>query len=318
MDYVMEWVTALLLDQQGNKWIVIVILSGAVFILAFALMSLLDDFFDPIRSRFNREVTVNFLSGLESDKLSDKLRKHNNMFVPSDKSLLQRTATRLNYAGFHGKNSLLHYYAIRMLLLILLPLVVLIVSAFIPGMKGETILQGLLVAGALGYLGPSFTLDRLIANRQKNLRRAFPDALDLLVVCSEAGLSLDAGLQKVAAEINISQPILADELAIVIAETRVGIERHKALQRLVERTGVEEIKGLLSTLAQSMQFGTSIAETLKVYSEDLRDKRMQTAEEKAAKIGTKLIFPLVVCLLPAFLMVVMAPAIMIFKKIGSM
>ena len=318
MDYVMEWVTGLLLDQQGNKWIVIVILSGAVFILAFALMSLLDDFFDPVRSRFNREVTVDLLSVLESDKLSDKLRKHNNMFVPSDKSLLQRTATRLNYAGFHGKNSLLHYYAIRMLLLILLPLIVLMVSVFFSGIKGAAILQGLLAAAALGYLGPSLILDHLITNRQKNLQRAFPDALDLLVVCSEAGLSLDAGLQKVAAEINISQPILADELAIVIAETRVGIERHKALQRLVERTGVEEIKGLLSTLAQSMQFGTSIAETLKVYSEDLRDKRMQTAEEKAAKIGTKLIFPLVLCLLPAFLIVVMAPAFMMLKKLGSL
>ena len=202
--------------------------------------------------------------------------------------------------------------------MISLPLLVLMVTALIPGMKGQEIFQSVLVALALGFLGPSFILDKLIANRQKTLRRAFPDALDLLVVCSEAGLSLDSAIQKVAAEISISQPVLADELDIVIAETRAGIERHKALQRLVERTGVEDIKGLVSTLAQSMRFGTSIVETLKVYSEDLRDKRTQAAEAVAAKIGTKLIFPLAVCLLPAFLIVVMAPAIITFKHMGSM
>jgi tight adherence protein C len=128
---------------------------------------------------------------------------------------------------------------------------------------------------------------------------------------------LDAAIQKVATEINLSQPILADELEVVIAETRAGIDRHKALQRLVERTGVEDLKGLVSALSQSMRFGTSIVETLKVYSEDLRDKRTQAAEAIAAKIGTKLIFPLAVCLLPAFLMVVMVPALLMIEKMGS-
>jgi tight adherence protein C len=254
---------------------------------------------------------------LESNAISEKLRKHNNVFVPASQPLLHRTTTRLHYGGFHGKNSLLHYYAIRMLLMILLPLSVLIVMALIPGMKSETIFQSALVAAALGYMGPSFVLDKLIANRQKTLRRAFPDMLDLLVVCSEAGLSLDAAIQKVVTESGISQPVLAAELEIVIAETRAGIDRHKALQRLVERTGVEDIRGLVAALSQSMRFGTSIVETLKVYSEDLRDKRTQAAEAVAAKISTKLIFPLAVCLLPAFLMVVMLPAVLVLRHIGN-
>jgi tight adherence protein C len=135
------------------------------------------------------------------------------------------------------------------------------------------------------------------------------------VVCSEAGLSLDAAIQKVVVESGMSQPVLASELEIVIAETRAGIDRNKALQRLVERTGVEDIRGLVAALSQSMRFGTSIVETLKVYSEDLRDKRTQAAEEVAAKISTKLIFPLAVCLLPAFLMVVMLPAILVLRHI---
>ena len=137
----------------------------------------------------------------------------------------------------------------------------------------------------------------------------------MIVICSEAGLSLDAALQKVAAELVISHPELASELNLVIAETRAGVERHIALQRVVERTGVEDIRGLVSTLAQSMRFGTSIAEALRIFAEELRDKRMQAAEEAAAKIGLKLIFPLGVCLLPAFLMVVLVPVVLMFKTL---
>jgi len=311
MDFLMQ----LLIGLMGSQWSVILMIAVAVFILALAFMSLFDDFFDPVRSRFKREIDTDAISMLESNAISEKLRKHNNIFTPTNKSLLQRSTMRLHYGGFHGRNSLLHYYALRMLLMIMLPLLVLIVMGLIPGMKGETIFQSALGAIALGYVGPSFVLDKLITNRQKIIRRAFPDALDLLVVCSEAGLSLDAAIQKVATEINISQPVLANELNTVIAETRAGIDRHKALQRLVERTGIEDIKGLVSTLSQSMRFGTSIAETLKVYSEELRDKRTQAAEEMAAKIGVKLIFPLGTCLLPAFMIVVMLPAVIIFKNL---
>ncbi len=316
MDILMQLLAGLMASRQGGQWGVVWLVSGAVFIFALALMSLFNDFFDPVRSRFKREVNTDAVSILESNALSEKLRKHNNVFVPSSRPLLQRTTARLHYGGFHGKNGLLHYYALRMLLMILLPLSVLIVMALIPGMKSETIFQSALAAAILGYMGPSFVLDKLIANRQKTLRRAFPDMLDLLVVCSEAGLSLDAALQKVVTESSISQPVLAAELEIVIAETRAGIDRNKALQRLVERTGVEDIRGLVAALSQSMRFGTSIVETLKVYSEELRDKRTQAAEAVAAKISTKLIFPLAVCLLPAFLMVVMLPAILVLRHMS--
>jgi len=314
MDILMQILTGLMANQ-GGQWGVILLVAGAMFILVLALMSLFDDVLDPVRSRFKREVNADAVSMFKSNAIAEKLRKHNNVFVPTDQPLLQRTRSRLHYAGFHGKNSLLHYYAIRMLLMILLPLSVLMAMAIIPGMNGKLVFQCALVAIAIGYMGPSFVLDKLIANRQKTIRRAFPDMLDLLVVCSEAGLSLDAAIQKVVVESGMSQPVLAAELEIVIAETRAGIDRNKALQRLVERTGVEDIRGLVAALSQSMRFGTSIVETLKVYSEDLRDKRTQAAEEMAAKISTKLIFPLAVCLLPAFLMVVMLPAVLLLRHI---
>lgn len=313
MDILMQLLTGLMANQQGGQWGVVLLVSGAIFILALALMSLFNDVLDPVRSRFKREVNTGAVSMFEANGISETLRKHNDVFVPSSQPLLQRTATRLHHGGFHGKSSLLHYYAIRMMLMILLPLAVLMTMVLMPGMNGEAVFQFALVAIAIGYMGPSFVLDKIIANRQKTLRRAFPDMLDLLVVCSEAGLSLDAAIQKVVVESGMSQPVLASELEIVIAETRAGIERNKALQRLVERTGVEDIRGLVAALSQSMRFGTSIVETLKIYSEDLRDKRTQAAEEVAAKISTKLIFPLAVCLLPAFLMVVMLPAVLVLR-----
>jgi tight adherence protein C len=311
----MQLLTGLVQGQQGKEWLIIVIVFTAIFMLAFALMSLLDNFFDPVRSRLRRELSVDALSSFESEGFSEKLRKHNSIFVPASKALLQRTTTRLHYAGFHGRNSLLHYYALRMLLMILLPFLALIIIKLVPGLKGQDLFYGILITLILGFLLPSFVLDRLIVNRQKIIKRSFPDALDMVVICSEAGLSLDAAIKKVATEIMISHPELADELAIVIAETRAGIERHTALQRLVERTGIEDIRGLVSTLSQSMRFGTSVAETLRIFTEELRDKRTQAAEETAAKIGLKLIFPLSICLLPAFLIVVLAPMTIVFKNI---
>jgi tight adherence protein C len=134
-----------------------------------------------------------------------------------------------------------------------------------------------------------------------------PDALDLLVVCSEAGLGLKAGLQRVSDDIYVSHPELADELALVNAQTRVGVENVAALRDLADRTGLEDVRSLVSALSQSMRFGTSLAETLRIYSEEMRDKRIQRAEEMAAKIGTKLLFPLVFCVFPSFFVVALGP-----------
>jgi len=151
------------------------------------------------------------------------------------------------------------------------------------------------------------------------LRTAFPDALDLLVVCVESGLGLAPALQRVADELMVSHPELGTELASVNAEMRAGVERTQALKNLSARTGLEDIRGLVALLVQTMRFGTSVADALRVYSEEFRDKRMQAAEEQAAKIGTKLIFPLVFCLFPSFFLVAIGPAVLrlieVFKQL---
>ncbi|MCY1308184.1 Type II secretion system (T2SS), protein F [compost metagenome] len=141
------------------------------------------------------------------------------------------------------------------------------------------------------------------------LRAAFPDALDLLVVCVESGLALPQAIERVADEMAVSQVELAEELALVNAEIRAGIPSALALKRLAERTGLEDVQGLVSLLAQSIRFGTSVADTLRIYAEEFRDRRTQAAEERAAKLGTKLLFPLILCLWPSFFLVAIGPAI---------
>ena len=155
--------------------------------------------------------------------------------------------------------------------------------------------------------------------RLRRLRAAFPDALDLMVVCVESGLALPQAMERVAEEMLVSQPDLAEELALVNAEIRAGVPNTQALKHLAERTGLEDVQGLVSLLAQSIRFGTSVADTLRVYAEEFRDRRTQAAEEQAAKIGTKLIFPLILCLWPSFFLVAIGPVIIgILRTFGKL
>jgi tight adherence protein C len=176
-------------------------------------------------------------------------------------------------------------------------------------------------AALIGFVLPTFIVRSRIARRQKQMQKALPDALDLLVVCVEAGLGLTAAIQRVSDELRFSHPDLGTEFARVTAEMRAGIEREAALKALAYRTGLEDIRGLVSLLVQTLKFGTSIGDTLRVYAEEFRDKRMQRAEELAAKIGTKLIFPLVFCLFPSFFIVAIGPAVVriidVFRFLGE-
>ena len=192
------------------------------------------------------------------------------------------------------------------------------IAHFYPGFPSDRILLAVAIAAALGLLLPEYVLDRLIRQRERRLRRGFPDALDLLVVCTEAGLGLPAALQRVAEEMTVSYPDLAGELALVNAEIRAGVDRTVALQNLSKRTNLKDIRGLVVALSQSMRLGASIADTLRVYAEELRDKRMQKAEEEAAKIGTQMIFPLILCLFPSFFVVIVGPAVVgVLRALGK-
>jgi tight adherence protein C len=154
-------------------------------------------------------------------------------------------------------------------------------------------------------------LGRQISNRQAKIRRGLPDVLDMLVICVEAGLSLDQATARTAEELRQSQPILSDELGVVALEQRAGSARSEAWKHLADRTGLDIVRNLVSMLVQSEQFGTSIAKTLRVHSDTLRTKRVQEVEEKAAKLSVKLLFPLVLFIFPSLFVVVLGPAVIL-------
>jgi tight adherence protein C len=166
--------------------------------------------------------------------------------------------------------------------------------------------------GLLGGVAPGFYLDLKIAGRRKRIRNGLPDVLDLLIVCLEAGSSLDQAVVKASEELALAYPELAQELRILTTETRAGKPRLEAFKNLAQRTRVEEIRALVAMLVQTDRFGTSVAQALRTMADDMRTKRRQAAEEMAAKVGVKLVFPLVLCLFPALYVVILGPAVLTF------
>ena len=216
---------------------------------------------------------------------------------------------RFLHAGLRGDAPVMIYFAAKTLLAILLPILAYFYIV-LGGTKfgNNTMLLILLSACAIGYYSPNVLLSRLVFIRQREIFEAFPDAADLLLVCVEAGLGLDAAFVKVAEEMRRKSQALAEELHLVNLELRAGGSRDKALRNLALRTGVEEVNTFATMLIQADRFGTSIGESLRVFSDELRTKRQMRAEEMAAKIPLKLLFPMVFCIFPSLLLVLLGPA----------
>jgi tight adherence protein C len=171
------------------------------------------------------------------------------------------------------------------------------------------------IAALLGYMVPGFVLGWLINQQKTRIDNGLPDALDLMVVCVEAGSGLDQAIQKTSVELEISHPELANELKMIITEVRAGKPRLEAFKNFAQRTKVDDVKSLVAMLVQTDRFGTSVAQALRTHAEVSRTKRRQRAEERAAKIGVKLVFPLVFFLFPAFYVVTLGPAVIQFVRV---
>jgi tight adherence protein C len=215
----------------------------------------------------------------------------------------------LAHAGYHQPWAPAAYRIVQLCLALVLGL-----SAWL--LLGLAIgLPAALVMGGVGYLAPGLWLGRRVAARRRLIQNGLPDALDLMVVCLEAGAGVDIAIVKAASELNIAHPALADELRLVTAETRAGSTRLAALRNLASRTAVDEVRSLVAMLAQTERFGTSIAQALRTHADVSRSIRRQRAEERAAKIGVKLVFPLVLCMFPALYVVVLGPLVVQFAEV---
>jgi tight adherence protein C len=247
-------------------------------------------------------------------KLSEPLAK---LSLPEEDWNKSAFRARFMHAGFRSSAAPTIYFATKTVLALMLPAIFLLSTGI---GRLELSASGaaftLLLLATLGYYLPNIILARLIASRQRELFENFPDAIDLMTVCVEAGLGLDAALAKVGEEMKISSQVLAEEIHLVGLELRAGASREKALRNLALRTGVEEIEALVAMLIQADRFGTSTANSLRVYSDMLRTKRRLRAEEAAAKIALKLLFPLIFFIFPSLMVVLLGPAfISIYRSI---
>jgi tight adherence protein C len=227
------------------------------------------------------------------------------------------SADKLLHAGFDQPSAPVVFMASRIACVVAIPAIALLLT---PRRNLLIFVASMVLAILVGFILPIAFVDRTARVRQERLRRAIPDSLDLLVVCVEAGVSLDAAIMRVAREMAILHADLANELLIVHRRVNAGIPREQALRGLWERTGVEDLRGLAANMIQCEKWGTSIATVLRVYAESLRRKRKQLAEKRAATAPLKMMIPLALFIFPAIFVVLLGPAVMsivaMFKNIA--
>ena len=252
----------------------------------------------------------------------DKLERFAQFLEPQKQEELSASRLRMLRAGYTSKNAVRMFHATQFTLGILF-LVLGLIYTLIQSSKGDVSTQSmmlyLLVPACVGYYFPKYWVDKRLEKRKNDIIEGFPDALDLMLVCVEAGQSLDQSLIRVAKESRAGYPALADEFDMVTQEVKAGKERVMVLKDMSERVGVPDVASFVTTLVQSATFGTSVADALRVYSADMRDKRLMRAEEKANMLPTKLTLGTMLFTLPALLIILIGPSVYgIATMLGSM
>ncbi len=248
---------------------------------------------------------------------ADLMKKIGNVIPanPKDANTMQR---RLIRAGFRGENALKTLYGAKVLFAILLPLIMLLLIAN-SGTEQANKVMAVLAAVAAGFFGPNEYVKIVGQRRQKQIQRGLSNSLDLMVVCVESGLGLDQAIMQVAKELQHAHPEISEEYSLVNLELKAGKRRIEALRNLAERTGVNDLKKLVAVLIQADRFGTGVAQSLRGHADYMRVQARQIAEEKAAKLGVKLIFPIFFCILPTLFVVTVGPvAVKIVRELIPM
>ena len=256
--------------------------------------------------------TVNVLLDPPVAKPGEKMAKIVGPFqrmVPRSAGEVSIVQKRLTRAGYREKNYVSIFYGAKVLVPLLLCLLVVV-----SGLYSVAGFFSCIMALGLGFLVPDFFLGNRIKARQTKIRLGLPDALDLIVICVEAGLGMDRAIMRASEELRISRPEIADELGLVNLEQRAGRTRVDAWKNVGDRTDVESVRALAAILIQADKFGTSVGKTLRTHAETLRTRRRQDAEEQAAKTTVKLIFPLVLCIFPALFVVTLGPSILVIME----
>jgi tight adherence protein C len=305
----------------GQEFLILALVFGVVLLMGIGVMVLVGDS-DVLRRRL--EAAPDASERVMSSGASIRFTAADRPFLKFMMKVGERIGAKaldeegrtnalrqhLVQAGYFAPSAVSVFFAVRVILGIGMPVLFSLVASFWSTAMETRQLLG--IAGALALIGayaPNAWVSLRVRGRQRAAREGFPDTLDMLLICVEAGLGLDAAIDRVGIEVNRAHPIVAMQFAMLSAELRAGRRREDALRNLSERIGIEEVGSLVTLLVQSEKFGTSLAQTLRVHADEMRVKRMLKAEEKAAMLPVLLSVPLVLCILPALLTVVMTPAI---------
>ena len=255
------------------------------------------------------------LTSLRPTEGKGTIDKYSSFFEPSTAEELTEARQKMMRAGFRSPSAVRYYYFARAGLAlggIVLALLAMLASVADPDVAGVTIFTT--IAGLVGYLLPNYWIKKRTQKRQEEITNGFPDALDLMLVCVEAGQSLDQAILRVSSDSEASNPSLAEEFAIVGAEMRAGKERNAVLRDFADRASVSDVSSFVTVLVQSAAFGTSIAQALRVYSDEMRDKRLMRAEEKANMLPTKLTLGTMAFTVPPLLLILIGPSLIMILR----
>jgi tight adherence protein C len=299
------------------------LLLGLVFVAVAGLSLVVTGYFvpSPIRARLRQvageagDVEHESESGWRQ-RIVEVVSPAGRLSLPKEGWEQSPLRHRFMHAGLRGDKAPLLFFGAKTILTFALPVMFMLyagISRVPMGFNG--VLAVIVGLAAVGYCLPNLYLRHRIANRQREIFETFPDAIDLMTVAVEAGLALDAAIARVGQEMGVNSSVLEEEIHLVGLELRAGATREQALRNLALRTGVEEVELFVAMLVQSDRFGTSMADSLRVHSDSLRTKRRLRAEEAAAKIPLKLLFPLVFCIFPAMMLVLLGPAVISIYRV---
>jgi tight adherence protein C len=303
------WLAMLGGEAEQTQLLFVVLLGMVGFSLTLALSLFANIILNPIKRRIDgvqHETTAQTSKG-SADNLLHRL---GTTLIPKAEEKRARLSYQLETAGYRSSYAMAYFYAIKLIGFMLAPVLVLGGVALFTNNPVLNYLSNAIIAGLIAFLAPNYWLKRAVRRRKEKLRKALPDALDLMVVCTEAGLGLSTALKRVADEIGMQYPELSDELQLLLMQTRAGMDNHSALKELERRTDLEDISAFVTTLIQAMRFGTSIGQSLRIFAEEMRDKRLQRAQEIAARLSLTMLMPIALCMLPMFFLILLGPAIL--------
>lgn len=302
----MEIITNLQLDEQ---FVILALVMLATVLTVFIVFFLVGSLRSPLKARLDEVKRNNQGEKLKKTRRLDAtLESLAPAVANSNSKESQSLRQKLMHAGYHESSALTVFYALKGLSILVGFSIAAALYFLAPDMSNLNV--AMIVSAGGGLYAPNVILSNMVSKRQSRVKAGVPDALDLLVVCTESGLGFNAALRRVADELMISHPDFADELDTVCIKIKAGYEMSDAFEELIERTGVKELNGLVTMLAHAARIGGSLSQTLRDYTEDFRDKRTQELEEIAAKVPTKMIFPLLLFIWPCFFIVAVGPSLL--------